>query len=202
MIRRLPITRAYRTLKRAQAGVAAIEFAFIAPVFFLILTSVISIYAQGTAQREVQQTTAALSDVASRYVFMDDERVTALGASAEALLQSTPSVSDIRLAVASFHNPQGANGFEYATLWSETYGGAATITDSEIQGALEQGNQDFGAHWLISTNDTMLFMRIEAKFESPYGIPGLNNEQTIVRNAWVLPRYTKSIEYREVEAAG
>lgn len=189
-----------QTAIRCDKGIAAIEFAFIAPVFFFILLSVVSLYTQGTAQREVQQTVASVSDLAARYVYMDNQRIVALGATAEAMLQSTPSVTNIRLAVASFHNDPDSSGgqflpFYFMTLWSHSVGGAAVITGAEINAEMRKFSESENA-WLSNPNDTMLFLRLEADYTAPYNIPGIEGEQTIVRKAWVKPRYAKSVEYQ------
>lgn len=188
-------------LNRRVDAVATIEFAFIAPIFFFIMLSMVSLYTQGSAQREVQQTTASLSDLASRYVYMDPARILALGATAEAMLQSTPSLENVRLAVASFYNaPQSTGGqfipFYFVTLWSHAVGGATIITNEEINAEMRAFSETENA-WLQDRNETMLFLRLEADYVAPYAIPGVQSDKVIVRKAWVMPRYAKSIAYQD-----
>ena len=187
-----------RRLTRNTRGIAALEFALIAPLFIFMFLSMVAIYTKGTAAREIQQTSASLSDIVARYIYVDDDRVEALGASAEALLQSSPGITDVRVAVASFYNPPGNYQYDYTVLWSKTYKGASQLTDDDIRGLLRDipiVRRSGQGH----AGDSMVLLVIEADYEPPYGFPGVTEARTFTRRAWAYPRYTQRIEFVEEE---
>ncbi len=175
-------------------GSAAVEFAFITPIFIFILLSIVTINAKFSSARETQQAASTLSDIVSRYTYMDDDRLEMIGVGAEKLLENTPTAKNIRFSLASIHNPPGQYQRDYEITWTESYNGATPITNASIQNDLSKVpviRQSVSSH----EGDTIMLMVFEVDFESPIKIGNFVDDVTITRKAWVYPRLSRTIDY-------
>lgn len=104
-----------------RSGLAALEFALIAPMMVLVLFGSIELTEVMACNRRVENTAASLADVVSRDTVVTDDEVDDLWAAATALLfpnSATPlkmRVSSVRIISAS----------EARVLWSDGHGGMA-----------------------------------------------------------------------------
>jgi Flp pilus assembly protein TadG len=112
------VTR-FRRFLRDRRGLAALEFALIAPMMVLVLFGSIELTEVMACNRRAENTAASVADVVSRDTVVADEEIDDLWAAATALMfpnSPTPlkmRVSSVRIISAS----------EARVLWSEGHGG-------------------------------------------------------------------------------
>lgn len=183
------------SLRASDRGLAAIEFALVAPMLFALFLGVASLHSKGNAVKDVQRATSALTDIVSRYTYVTEERILRLGASAEALLPESAGIKNVQFAVAAVYNPIGKGQKDYTVLWSKAYGGADEISSTEIQNLPTRPvilpDNNFG------NEDTMIYLRMDATFDPTISVPGIVEEQTIRREAWYYPRFIERIPFVE-----
>jgi Flp pilus assembly protein TadG len=105
----------FRRFARAKSGVAAVEFALLAPMMiFLLFGSIDLIDALSTSKR-VEVTTVSLADVVSRDTEVDDDEVDGLWAAANMLMFPDDSLTmDLRVTSITIESTTSAR-----VVWSE-----------------------------------------------------------------------------------
>lgn len=109
------ILNPFRRFARAKSGVAAVEFALLAPMMiFLLFGSIDLIDALSTSKR-VEVTTVSLADVVSRDTEVDDDEIDGLWAAANMLMFPDDSLTmDLRVTSVRIESNSSAR-----VVWSE-----------------------------------------------------------------------------------
>lgn len=117
-----------RKFRYAHAGVAAVEFAVLAPMMvFLLLGSVDLIDLLGV-NRRAQNVSASISDVVSRDTEISNDEVDGLWAAANVLMQPENGMDmNLRVTSITIQNPTTAR-----VVWSEGRGMSALTANSTI----------------------------------------------------------------------
>jgi Flp pilus assembly protein TadG len=112
-----------RRFAQARQGMAAVEFALIAPMMILLMFGSVELIDALGANRRVQNTAASLADVVARDTEVSDAEVTGLWAAADVLMFPDPT-GDLGVRVTSI-------SVESATVarvvWSEGHNGLAPL---------------------------------------------------------------------------
>ncbi|MBL8558968.1 MAG: pilus assembly protein [Hyphomonadaceae bacterium] len=112
------------SLKRAlrdKRGLAALEFALMAPMMVLILFGSIELTELMATNRRAENTTASLADVVSRDTVITNAELTDLWAAAGALMYPN-TATPMQMRISSV---QVQTATEARVLWSDGYGGYA-----------------------------------------------------------------------------
>jgi len=110
------------SLKRAlrdKRGLAALEFALIAPILAVILFGSVELTELLATKRRAENTTASLADVVSRDTIITNAELTDLWAAASALMYPN-SATPLKMRVSSV---QVETATEATVLWSDGYNG-------------------------------------------------------------------------------
>ncbi len=116
---------ALRRFAHANKGLAAVEFALLAPMMiFLLFGSVDLIDALGSSRR-LENAAVSLADVVSRDSEIDDDEIDGLWAALTVLMFPDPSLTmDVRITSVSIENATTAR-----VVWSEARNGYAPMSD-------------------------------------------------------------------------
>jgi Flp pilus assembly protein TadG len=139
------IRRLTRSLRRDDSGIAAIEFAMIAPLLLLMLFGITDIANYFAVDRKVSQISQAMSDLTSRYTAVQESDVTNFFTIAGAML--TPY--DKNQMKASIHQVYlDPNTKTAKVVWSR---GSAPLTKNSVY-AVPAGlvGKDASGNWLAN----------------------------------------------------
>lgn len=118
-----------RRFKRAKRGMAAVEFALIAPMMvFLLLGSVELLDALG-ANRRAQNTAASLADVVSRDNSISNAEVSGLWAAVEILMFPDPANLAVDARVTSIFVESASTA---RVVWSEGHNGYSALPNNSV----------------------------------------------------------------------
>lgn len=186
--------------RREESGVAAVEFAFIAPLLVVFLlgttTATQSLWANG----KVSQTTSVIGDLISQENLIDDTVFKAITDAGQVLMEPFPT-SDLKIsvttAIACYENPNDTDGKrpDIKVVWSNAWKGnqlvqgpqgpGDTLTDAPQKLSIEHGD------YLIRTTVTYTY---EPTITSKAG-----HDIEMVETAYHQPRDSKPITYPQQE---
>lgn len=121
-----------RSFARARSGLAAVEFALIAPMMVFLLLGSVELLDALSSNRRAQNAAASLADVVARDTSISNSEVTGLWAAADVLMFPDPAGTalDVRVTSISIINPTTAR-----VVWSEghnTYAPLGTGSDVSL----------------------------------------------------------------------
>lgn len=127
-VRRLT-PKALRRFARAKKGLAALEFAIIAPMMIFLLFGSVDLIDVLSANKRAQNVASSLADVVARDTEITNSEVTGLWAAIDLLMYpNDASAMQIRISSVSIVNATTAQ-----VVWSEGHGGmSARTTNSTI----------------------------------------------------------------------
>ncbi|GEM_PF-598825 len=110
-----------------QRGIAAVEFALLAPLLLTLMLGAIEITQSIWADGKVEQATSTIGDLVSRTPEMSDNEFRELGAAGPLVLRPNPQ-NDLKFTVTSVigcsDDPANADSnFDYYVLWSRVWEG-------------------------------------------------------------------------------
>ena len=117
-----------RRFGRATGGLAALEFAIIAPMMIFLLFGSIELIDMVIANRRVQNVAASVADVISRDTSVSDEEITGLWRATEVLMYPE-SVTTLRTRVSSISIIDSSTA---RVVWSEGHGLVARVPNTTV----------------------------------------------------------------------
>ena len=118
-----------RKLARDRRGLAALEFALIAPMMVMVLFGSIELTELLATNRRTENTAASIADVVSRDTVITDDELTDLWSTASALMFPN-SATPMQMRVSSVNI---ISATEARVLWSDGYNGyAPRVVDSTV----------------------------------------------------------------------
>lgn len=118
-----------RHFGRATGGVAALEFAILAPMMVFLLLGSVELIDMVTTNRRVQNVAASVADVISRDTSVSDEEITGLWRATEVLM-FPDNVSTLRTRVSSVSIIDSSTA---RVVWSEGHGLTARVSNSTVE---------------------------------------------------------------------
>lgn len=119
----------FRRFGRETGGLAALEFAILAPMMVFLLFGSIELIDMVITNRRVQNVTASVADVISRDTSVSDDEITGIWRATEVLMYPE-SVSTLRTRVSSISIIDESTA---RVVWSEGHGLVARVTDSTVE---------------------------------------------------------------------
>lgn len=119
-----------------ESGVAAVEFALLAPLMLTLMLGALEITQSIWADGKVEQATSTIGDLVSRTPEMSDAEFTQLGAAGPLIMRPNPQ-NDLNFTVTSIigclKNPENKNSqVDYFVLWSKAWQ-AGAVSNSGYQ---------------------------------------------------------------------
>jgi Flp pilus assembly protein TadG len=184
---------ALRRFRRAEAGLAAIEFAFVAPVMLLSLLGAIEVSNAMLSDRKATQVASTLADLVSQDTNVTNAEMSAIFSAGQAVLFPVTS-SDVGMRVSSIV----ADGQGRTTVaWSSSRGMAARGTGSSITvpaGMVAAGGSVVFAE--ISFSHASTFGHAFAGLENFFGTPldsSMKSGWTISDRFYLRPRRSLTV---------
>jgi Flp pilus assembly protein TadG len=119
----------FRKLARDRRGLAALEFALIAPMMVMVLFGSIELTELLATNRRTENTASSIADVVSRDTVITDDELTDLWSAASALMFPN-SATPMQMRVSSVNI---ISATEARVLWSDGYNGyAPRVPDSTV----------------------------------------------------------------------
>lgn len=173
-------------------GNAAIEFAFIVPLFILLFLGCFVAFDAFRAQRVMTTSTIVVSDLTTRFVEVDDQELNNLYIAAESLLGSYVTTSDLEYTITSVVNPLG-NDDDPTVVWSHSTEPSNELTTADLA-QLDLPEIDDGETIIVVKAEGTHTPRLAPAFLKPTGL-GLtfNVDEIAVRR----PRLVREICFRE-----
>jgi Flp pilus assembly protein TadG len=146
-----------RRFARDRRGLAALEFALIAPMMVMVLFASVELTELLACNRRAENTAASVADIISRDTVVIDDEITDLWAAAGALMFPN-SATPMKLRVSSV---QVISASEARVLWSEGHNGyTALAQDSTV--ALPSG--------LMIPGTSVIFSEASYRYTPPIGV--------------------------------
>ncbi len=118
----------FKRFKKAQGGIAAVEFALIAPIMIVLFFASVEVSNILIIDRKVTTVTSAVADLVAQDVELTDSEMEDIYAVATALLQPFPS-DDFSVTVVSVIDNGGTTEID----WTDTFnGGAGSFTVGDL----------------------------------------------------------------------
>jgi len=126
----------WQRFRKAQDGIAAVEFALIAPIMIVLFFASVEVSNIMIVDRKVTTVTSAIADLVAQDVEVSDDEMTDIYSIAQALLQPFPS-DDFSVTVTSVIDNNGTAEVD----WSDSFnGGAGDFTVGDLpDGILTSG---------------------------------------------------------------
>lgn len=157
--------RHFRRFGRAKQGVAALEFAILAPMMVFLLFGSVDLLDLLDVNRRVENAAASLADVVARDTEIDDDEIDGLWAALDILMfPATSEGVDIRLSSISIESATTAR-----VVWSEGHGGMA---------ALDAGDTVDLPDGMMTVGTSLIMAEAEYEYASPLGFL-LNGPMTL-----------------------
>lgn len=173
-------------------GGAAIEFAFIAPIFILMFLGCFIAFDSLRAKRTIANSTIVISDLSTRLVEMNDLRIDEIYNAADALLGIYSNAADLNYTVTSIVNPLGVDD-DLAVVWSHSTDQNNEHTTADLVNFDLPEIGDGQTLILVSTEGTYT-PRFAPTFIKPTGLGvAFNTSEISVRR----PRLVREICFRE-----
>jgi Flp pilus assembly protein TadG len=147
----------FRRLSRDRRGLAALEFALIAPMMVVVLFGSIELTELLSCNRRTENTAASVADVISRDTVVTDDEIDDLWAAANALMFPN-SVAPMRMRVSSVSIVSATDA---RVLWSDGHNGLAPrAVDSPV--TLPAG--------MMIPGTSVIMSETEYRYQPPIGI--------------------------------
>lgn len=142
---------------RATKGLAALEFAILAPMMILLLFGSMEIIDMVLANRRVQNVAASLADVVARDTEVSNDEITGLWSASDVLIYPDDG-TNMRLRISSLVVVDDTTA---SVLWSEGHGMAARVANSTITGMDNQ---------TLEPGSAIIMSEVEYPYALPIGI--------------------------------
>ncbi|HVZ69602.1 MAG TPA: TadE/TadG family type IV pilus assembly protein [Rhizomicrobium sp.] len=161
-----------RILKTAQGGMAAVEFALIAPVMVALFFGLVEVCNALSAHQKVTSVASTAADLTAQATTVSTSDLNDIFAASSAIM-SPFSLNNISIVVTSIAGDGNRN--EGTVLWSQTnghgtahaVGSTITIGDPSTLSASDQGL--LPASCTSSAQCTIILAEVSYNYESPYG---------------------------------
>ena len=151
------ILRPLRRFGRARRGVAAVEFAVLAPMMLIVLFGTVDVLDMLHANRRVQNTAAALADVTARDTEISNEELSGIWAAMDVLLYpSTSTDAQARLTSVRIL-PDGTA----EVVWSEGRGMSPRSAGANVSSDIPDQMRQPGA--------SLIWSEMDFPYQSPLG---------------------------------
>lgn len=119
----------FRRFARAEGGLAAVEFALLAPIMITLLLGTVEVIDALGANRRVQNTAASLADVVARDTEISDAEVTGFWEAIDVLMfpDQAADTLDVRITSITIESPTEAR-----VVWSEALNAFAPLPDDDL----------------------------------------------------------------------
>lgn len=187
------ISSAISKYSRHTKGAAAMEFALVLPLLFLIYIGVIASFDAMRALSQSSRTALILSDLATRVTEMDDDRRDAIFATGNALMPLWEGGSSFSVSITSIINPVEANESDVdvtqEVVWSEASVSGREITTADL------------ANFTIPTieeGDSIILVEVRGNYSpSLGGMFGLSSSFETTRTSVRRPRFVSEVAYTD-----
>ena len=188
MNRRANIPTQLRKFCSAQCGSVITEFALLAPIVigFMFLSVVGFDAARGL--RQITTASVVVSDIASRFDFMDADREGEVLATAAALLGRYADRNDYNVTVSSIANEAGDNVDDLEVVWSFAKNPGTELAT----GALQDLNIP-----TINEGSSVIFVNIELDYTPPFNVSGGNDMIALKDSSIRRPRFVNEVCYKQ-----
>jgi Flp pilus assembly protein TadG len=147
-----------RRFARANKGLAALEFAILAPVMVLLLFGSVELVDMLSVNSRVQNVASALSDVVSRETEVDDAELAGIWSAADVLIfPDDPSTMRARITSISIVSSTTAR-----VVWSEGRGGMAPLAANDTV--------TLPSSSMMIPGTSVIHAEVEYPYSSPLGL--------------------------------
>lgn len=170
---------ALRQLFRCRRGVAAVEAALILPVLITMFLGMVELTAYIEATRKAMSATQTMADLVAQETALTTSDMADIRAAADLIMDPlTPTGDRGKIIIASigFRESDDAP----VVLWKVDGGAGETVDHTKAAG-------------LGSTLDSVIMVRLEYSYQSPFGF--FFNTRNMVEEAFARPRISRLIEY-------
>lgn len=152
----MKLNRRIRRFGRSTRGLAALEFAILAPMMVLLLFGSVELIDVLGANRRVENTTASLADVVSRDTSVSDQEVEGLWDALDVLM-FPDSIANIRIRVTSISIVDASTA---QVVWSEGNGMAPLVAGSSVTVPAA----------MMRPGTSLIMAEAEYPYQSPLGV--------------------------------
>lgn len=174
-----------RKLIECRRGVAAVEAALILPVLITMFLGMVELSSYLEATRKAMSATQTMADLVSQETTLDTNDMADIRAAADLIMDPlTPTGAKGTIIITSigFRESDDAP----VVLWADDGGAGESVDHTKAAG-------------LGSTLDSVIMVRLEYSYDSPFGF--LFTTQNMVEEAFARPRISRLIEYNGVTGA-
>ena len=173
-------TPSWRRLRADQRGVAAVEFALVAPIIILLYLLGFEVAEAATVNRKIEDTTVQIASVTSQYTTMSNSDVSTVeGASAQ--IMAPYSTTPLSIVLSEVSTDQ--NGHATVT-WSQAYQGTPLSVGTAV--TTPSGFQTPNSSYILVQTTYLYTPTIAGNFMGP---------MTMSDQIFMLPRNSPSITY-------
>lgn len=174
-----------------EGGIAAVQFAFIAPLFGLIFLGAAASFQSARAARQATTTTVTVADLVTRSNEMDKDRREAVYATSKALMDRWPEDNPYAVSITSIVNPEESAGdpeVDKEVVWS-----VANRVGYRVE------TDDLGEYKLpdIAEGDSVILVHLQGAFLPDFVGFGFPTPINIDRQAVRRPRFVSEVPYEE-----
>ena len=172
-----------RNILREKKGVAAVEFALIAPVIVLVFFGLIELCQGMNAKQRVESVASTSSDLVAQSTNMTPTAVNNVFEAANAILFPYPAGANITIVVSSLVE-NGTTPNSAKVVWSRTKNGTARPVDSTL--AIPPG--------VITPGGSVIYAEVTYSF-SPVTSYVIGHTVTMTSNFFSRPRRTVQVTW-------
>jgi Flp pilus assembly protein TadG len=180
-----PRVSSWRRLRADMRGVAAVEFALIAPILMLLYCVGFEVSEAATVYRKLTDTTVQIANVTSQYTTMSSDDVTLVEEAASQIMTpfSTAPITVVLSEVST--NAQGAGTVTWSQAWNGNgTAGTALATGSAV--TMPSGFQTANSSYILVQTTYVYTPSIAGNFIGNMNMTG---------QIFMLPRNSPSIAY-------
>ncbi len=171
-----------RRLIDDRRGVAAIEFAFVAPVLVLIFAGVVEVCEALSAQRRVNQIAATTADLIAQSETLSTSSASDIFAADTVIVSPYDSSALSVLACAVYTNTAGAQVVRWCKAYNDTALSAGAPSPAAIDTAVMRSDED------------MVVVRVRYTFSSPFtSLLAIRSTYSLSRVYFERPRVSSTI---------
>jgi len=174
--------RFFRRLIEDRRGVAATEFAFVAPVLILMFAGVVEVCEALSAQRRVNQIAATTADLIAQSETLSTSSASDIFAADTVIVSPYDSTALSILACAVYTNSAGAQ----IVRWCKSYHDTALAAGAPSPVAIDTA--------LMHSDEDMVVVRVKYAFSSPFtSLLAIRSTYSLSRVYFERPRVSSTI---------
>jgi Flp pilus assembly protein TadG len=195
------IARIGRFLRHERKGVAALEFALVAPVMITLYIGSAEFYRAFSADRRVTDLASAAADLVAQSADMTNDKMANIFDAASTYLKPF-GVSTLKITITSICHAKDSDGNEMGKVdWSANFNaGAGGVHDYSHGDDIELPKDDNGDPVLTIQGTSLILAEVEYEYTSPLG--KYVNHLTLGDKYYLRPRLRETPSVINEEAGG